>query len=99
MRMHFQTPVRQEKRVSIRFWEEPCECQREETPTLGCPPASTVCLAFHDPLLRYHGVASSSEIQVPALWSRVFCFRKHFASVSCQEFLPLMALLLGFSTK
>lgn len=97
--MHFWTPVRQEKNISLRFWEEPFECQREEKPTLRCPPTSTVCLAFHDPLLHYPGVASSSETEVVVLWSELFHFRKHFASVSCQECLPLMALLLGFNTK
>lgn len=66
MGMRFWTPVRQEKDISLRFWEEPCKCQMEEKPTLRCPSASTICLVFHDPLLHYPGVASSSEIQMPA---------------------------------
>lgn len=100
MGKRFLTLVGWEKNVSLRFWGESCELwvAKEGENHTEMSLCLHRCPVFRDPLLHYPGVASSSDIQVPALWSRDFCFRKHFASVSHQEFLPLLALLLGFNT-
>lgn len=77
-----------------------CEWQRKEKPAPRCPSASTTDLFF-----------MTTCFIVPGWWplplrlicqlsrQRIFCFRKHLTSVSHEEFLLVLALLLDFKIK